>query len=1050
MKTSISSSFLRKLLAPLCAAILPAILAAPANAQQSIATPGVAVTQNFDSLGSSATAALPSGWKMGTDWSTGATATGAAAGTSGTGALSSSSSGNFYNFANGVTASSTDRAIGFLTTGSYSSPRSIIYAFQNNTGQTITAITLSWNYEKYRTGTRAFDWTFFHGATSAVATAAADGNQSYTADAAIAVVNPPTSLAKTVTITGLSIAPGATYYLRWTYTGVGGSTNAQALGVDDFSITLTASTNPGINTTGSLTPFSTESGTASAAQTFNATGANLTQNITVTAPTDLEVATDGATFGDTATITQSGGSASGTVSVRIKAAATAGAKSGNIVLSSAGATDVNVPVSGTVTAAGAAVVSLSTTSISNLSTSVGVASAATNYIVTGTNLGTTAVTITPSQAFLEIGTNGSTFASTIDLSPTDGAVSNTVFLRVAATNVVTNYNATISHVSGSASNSLAVSGAITNLPPILAVSTNTLSGFTTTTNVASAAQTFTVAGSNLTTNVTVGAPTGFQVANDGTTWGTNTSVTPVSGSVSNTISVRLAASSVSGPFSGNVTVASTGATQRTVAVSGSVESPSVPGLVYWNFNTATPTSGTNGDYAAWTFGPLTQSNNNGTTPLFTSTSPSSGYTNPFNVLASGTTNAGASARTGAFNAPTNAFFEVQIVVPSNTTTSITNISFGSRSTGTGPAAYSIRSSADGFAADVATNALTTNSTWAMNVAPVAIALSNGTNSIRIYGFGGTGTAQSGTANWRIDDLTLALAAGVGPTPTPPTITSTNAFSGTVGVAFSNDITATGAAPIGFSGTALPGGLSVASGGAITGTPTAAGTFNATLTATNAAGTNNQAVTFTIATGAVSITTPPTASGLVQGQTLASSTLSGGSASVPGTFAWTDSSIIPPVGTTSYGVTFTPTDAANYDTATTDASVTVLSAYQAGYTSWLTGFQLDPLVTTGPNAGAPNADPDNDGFSNASEYAFGTNPTVPNGALLTTTSSNSVFRSSWAGPASGVTYGVQFSTNLSTMAFSNDPTITIESAGGVMSFTNQATGNKFFRVRATSN
>jgi len=81
--------------------------------------------------------------------------------------------------------------------------------------------------------------------------------------------------------------------------------------------------------------------------------------------------------------------------------------------------------------------------------------------------------------------------------------------------------------------------------------------------------------------------------------------------------------------------------------------------------------------------------------------------------------------------------------------------------------------------------------------------------------------------------------------TAPTITSTNAFSGTVGMPFSNNITATGDAPA-FSGTDLPGGLSVEPGGAITGTPTAAGTFNATLTATNFVGTNNQAVTFIIA------------------------------------------------------------------------------------------------------------------------------------------------------------------------------------------------------------
>jgi hypothetical protein len=91
--------------------------------------------------------------------------------------------------------------------------------------------------------------------------------------------------------------------------------------------------------------------------------------------------------------------------------------------------------------------------------------------------------------------------------------------------------------------------------------------------VASAAQTFTVTGSNLTTNVTVGAPTGFQVANDGTTWGTNTSLTPVTGDVSNTISVRLAASNVPGPFSGNVTVASAGATTQNVATTGTVSVP---------------------------------------------------------------------------------------------------------------------------------------------------------------------------------------------------------------------------------------------------------------------------------------------------------------------------------------------------------------------------------------------------------------------------------------------------------------------------------------------
>lgn len=210
-------------------------------AQLTINNLNTANTENFNGMGSSATATLPTGFRVNTssNWDTGTSATTQAAGTSGTGALTGTSAGGIYNFANGVTASSTDRALGFLTTGSFSSPRNILFAFTNNTGSTVTEIDLAWVYEKYRSGTRAFDWTFFHGATAInVNTAEASGNQSYAADGANAVVNPPTSISKSFTITGLNITNGTTYYLSWAYTGVGASTNAQGLAIDDFSITL--------------------------------------------------------------------------------------------------------------------------------------------------------------------------------------------------------------------------------------------------------------------------------------------------------------------------------------------------------------------------------------------------------------------------------------------------------------------------------------------------------------------------------------------------------------------------------------------------------------------------------------------------------------------------------------------------------------------------------------------------------------------------------------------------------------------------------------------
>ena len=80
----------------------------------------------------------------------------------------------------------------------------------------------------------------------------------------------------------------------------------------------------------------------------------------------------------------------------------------------------------------------------------------------------------------------------------------------------------------------------------------------------------------------------------------------------------------------------------------------------------------------------------------------------------------------------------------------------------------------------------------------------------------------------------------------PVITSATTASGTVGTAFSYQITATNS-PTGYGATGLPAGLSVnTTTGAITGTPTTAGTTTVALSATNAGGTGNATLTLTIA------------------------------------------------------------------------------------------------------------------------------------------------------------------------------------------------------------
>jgi CSLREA domain-containing protein len=212
----------------------PFTLAAP-----TYSTVGATITENFNGMGSSGTAALPADWRFGSTsaYSAGVTAAQLAAGTSGGGILSGTSGGGYYNFASGVTATAPDRAPGWLTSSTFTSPRQLFVKLTNNTGATIGSADIAYDIEKYRSGTRAFTINFFTSTDGTTWTAQTGGDQSYNANGTNNVINPPTTINKSVTVSGLSLANGADLYLRWSYTGSGGSTNAQALGIDNFSFT---------------------------------------------------------------------------------------------------------------------------------------------------------------------------------------------------------------------------------------------------------------------------------------------------------------------------------------------------------------------------------------------------------------------------------------------------------------------------------------------------------------------------------------------------------------------------------------------------------------------------------------------------------------------------------------------------------------------------------------------------------------------------------------------------------------------------------------------
>jgi hypothetical protein len=97
-------------------------------------------------------------------------------------------------------------------------------------------------------------------------------------------------------------------------------------------------------------------------------------------------------------------------------------------------------------------------------------------------------------------------------------------------------------------------------------------------------------------------------------------------------------------------------------------------------------------------------------------------------------------------------------------------------------------------------------------------------------------------------------------------------------------------------------------------------------------------TITVNQATPSVTTWPTASSITYGQTLASSTLSGGASTPAGSFAFTTPTTKPNAGTASQSVTFTPTDTTDYSTLTGTASVTVSKATPS-VTTWPTASSI---------------------------------------------------------------------------------------------------------------
>jgi autotransporter-associated beta strand protein len=220
----------------LCSALLCAICAHKAHGQLAeIHSTQSPFTEDFDQIGSADTALLPLGWRIGQGslFTSLPNATSQSGGTTGDGTIQPQLGGH-YNFAHGDNATSTDRAVGFLSTNLFSTNRSLLLGLENRSGAPINDAQLSFDVEKYRTGLVGYDMHFLYSFDSTNWTQVPEATVHFNSDSSSLLLHPPLTVSRSISLSSLAIPNQGTLYLRWHY--LGSSTNGQALGIDNVRL----------------------------------------------------------------------------------------------------------------------------------------------------------------------------------------------------------------------------------------------------------------------------------------------------------------------------------------------------------------------------------------------------------------------------------------------------------------------------------------------------------------------------------------------------------------------------------------------------------------------------------------------------------------------------------------------------------------------------------------------------------------------------------------------------------------------------------------------
>jgi hypothetical protein len=426
---------------------------------------GVSYTQNFDGIGSG----LPPGWTVRTGATN--TARGTAATLTTTTTTWANTAGNFRNVASAnslafdatdaIQNSSTDRALGIRQTGTFGDPgASFEFEIDNTTGR--ENFNLSLKHQMLSVQTRSTTWTVQYstnGGTSWTDLGTyTDPGVFGSTSASYSFGSSLNNLSSTVLIRIIALTASTSTGSRDTY------------GIDDFELTWTNSPTINLSETSISNLDYLEGQGPSANQTFTVSGANLTENIILTAPANFEISTDASSgFGTSLELTQTGGTvASTTIYVRLAEGLSINTYAGTLMATSTGATTKNIGLEGIVSPL-TPIITLSKSNIDGLDYFEGFGpSTSQTFTAEGVNL-TDNITLTAPDDF-EISTNASSgFGASLELIQTGGTVDPiTIYVRLAAGLGANIYSGTLTATSTDASTqNISLSGEVSTAPPIL-------------------------------------------------------------------------------------------------------------------------------------------------------------------------------------------------------------------------------------------------------------------------------------------------------------------------------------------------------------------------------------------------------------------------------------------------------------------------------------------------------------------------------------------------------------------------------------------------------